>query len=273
MFYSRGMHRFAPAYLASALAAALAGFTGTPTLAAGNDVPTARAIAEKASRVGSPDSIRQSITMRLVDGKNERVRKLVISRKGAPDAADSATRVEFLEPADVAGTVLLTVGRSGNRTQHLYLPGLKRVRRIAGSQRGGAFVGSDFSYEDLAGRDLDGFDLRLLPDETVGGRAVHVIEATPKKGTDSAYGKTISYVTTEDHLILKVRFFDPKGTETKVLSVDPEKVERKGELRVPRHLEMSSKKDGHRTVLETTEVEIDPKLDDALFDVRSLDRG
>lgn len=233
-----------------------------------------REIADKASESGTPAAIRQKTTMTLSgkDGKDTRKRSMTIERKGLP-GKDSMTRIAFHEPKDVAGTVLLSLEKGKDRVQHLWLPGVKRVRRIAGAQRSGAFMGSDFSFEDLAGRSLDDYELTALPDETVAGKPAYVVQAVPKKGAETSYAKTISSIAKEDFLTLRVRFFDAKGSELKVLEVDPEKVKREGTIRVPLRLEMTTLKDGHKTVLETTEAEIDPKLDESLFDPKNLDPG
>ena len=232
----------------------------------------ARAIAEKAADAGRAKALRQKTTMTLIDAKGgSRARTIAIASRRS--GKDTETRIEFLEPKDVAGTVLLTVEKKGASTQHLYLPGIKRVRRVAVAQRSGAFMGSDFSFEDLEPRNLDGYDLVKLPDETVAGKLCHVIEAVPKKGTDSAYARSISYISQDELLTLRVRLFDAKKTEIKILEVDPERFERKGDTKIPGKMEMKTLKDGHRTVLETSAVEIDPVLQDSLFDPASLDRG
>lgn len=233
-----------------------------------------RAIADKASESGTPAAVRQKTTMTLSgkDGKDTRKRSMTIERKGLP-GKDAMTRIAFHEPKDVAGTVLLSLEKGKDRVQHLWLPGVKRVRRIAGAQRSGAFMGSDFRFEDLEGRSLDDYELTALPEETVAGKPAYVIQAVPKKGAETSYAKTISSIAKDDFLTLRVRFFDAKGTELKVLDVDPERVKREGTIRVPLRLEMKTLKDGHTTTLESTDVEIDPKLDDALFDPKNLDPG
>ncbi len=231
--------------------------------------PTAREIAEKALAATKVASLRQKTTMTLVDAKGgTRVREMRITRTG-DDGKDGATRIEFLSPKDVAGTVLLTVWKKGDATQHLWLPNLKRVRRVAGGSRGGAFMGSDFTFEDLAGRDLDDFEMTLLPEED----GHYAIEAKPKKGVDSAYAKSVTLVRKSDFFTLRVRFFDAKGAELKTLEIDPAKTKPAGAAVLPLSMTMTSKKDGHKTVLETSEVEVAPKLDASTFDPASLEKG
>lgn len=252
--------------------AALFVFLSLPLAASAADELSAEAIVRKATDSGQPASSKQKTTMKLVDGKGaERVRALQITRQKGTSGAWS-TRIEFLEPKDVAGTVLLSVEKDGGVSQHLYLPGVKRVRKLVGKQRGGAFMGSDFAYEDLAPRDLGKSRYTLLADETVAGKPCWTVEATPTKDAESGYAKTVLSITKDDFLTVRVRFFDDKG-ETKVLDVDPAKVHVEGDVRIPKRLEMTAKKGGHRTVIEVDSIDLKPTLDPSTFDPASLDRG
>lgn len=234
--------------------------------------PSAKEIVRRATDQGQPAASRQRSTMRLRDAKGgERVRVIDALRVRSA-RGEWSTRIELLEPKDVAGTVLLSVEKGGQTSQHLYLPGTKRVRRLAGSQRSGSFQGSDFTYEDLAPRDLGASAYRRLDDETVAGRACWVIEATPSKDAGSGYAKTILYVAKDDAVTLRVRFFDAKG-ELKVLEVDPEAVHAEGEVRIPKRLQMTSTRDGHVTVIEVESIDLSPPVDPSRFDPASLDRG
>ena len=251
-----------------ALLAATALLLATPAFAA--DL-TADEIVKKATDFGQPESASQRTKMTLVDAKGgERVRALEVKRVKTKEGW--STRIEFLEPKDVAGTVLLSVEKAGGVSQHLYLPGVKRVRKVTGSQRGGAFMGSDFSYEDLAPREVEKSTYTLLAEETVAGKACYTVEATPKKGTETGYTKSILSIAKDDFVTLRMRLFDKNG-EAKVLEVDPAKVKAEGDVRIPQHMVMTSKKDGHKTVIEVEAVDLKAKIDPAVFDPASLDRG
>ena len=232
-------------------------------------------IVKKASDGGTPDRLREKVTMTLIDAKGAATkRELSIVRGRAGKSAVWNTRMEFESPKDVAGTVLLSLGKAaGTADQYLYLPGLKRVRRIGGSQRSGSFQGSDFAYEDLTTREIESADYRKLADEKVGSDECWQVEATPKKGVDTGYGRTVADIRKTDFLTVRVRFLDAKGGALKTLDVDPAKLKIDGETRIPLHLEMKTAKDGHKTLLEVSAVEINPKIDEALFDPASLDKG
>lgn len=232
---------------------------------------TAEQIVRKATDLGQPESASQKTKMTLVDPKGgERVRALEVKRLKTKDGW--STRIEFLEPKDVAGTVLLSVEKGGGVSQHLYLPGVKRVRRVTGGLRGGAFMGSDFSYEDLAPREVGKAAYKLLADETVAGKACWTVEATPVTGAETGYTKSILSIAKDDYVTLRMRLFDKSG-EAKVLDVDPSKVQVDGDIRIPKHMVMTSKKDGHKTVIEVEAIDLEAKIDPAVFDPASLDRG
>ena len=231
--------------------------------------PDAKDIAAKAQDAGQPDAIAEKATMTLVDkGGAKRVRTMRIVQKKS-GAHQWSARIELVDPKDVAGTVLLTVGDE----QHLYLPGLHRVRRVSGGQKSGSFEGSDFAYEDLAQKNLDQADYALLPDEKVGERDCFVLQATPHQDAGSSYAKTIADVAKDDYVTLRVRFFDASGAEVKRLDVDPSKILVKGTVRIPQHVEMTTAKDGHKTLLDVTDVDMAPKIDAGTFDPASLDKG
>ncbi|HVO29679.1 MAG TPA: outer membrane lipoprotein-sorting protein [bacterium] len=239
---------------------------------------SARDVAKKAADAGAPAALRQAITMTLTDAKGTKTtRAMTIVHKKVGTSGDAAlwnTRIEFQAPKDVAGTVLLSLDKAkGGADQYLYLPGIKRVRRVGGSQKSGSFQGSDFAYEDLGSRELDSADYALLADEKIGADDCYQLQAIPRKRVDTGYGKMLLDVRKSDFLTLRARYFDAKGVELKTLTVDAATVKVQGETRIPQHLEMKTAKDGHATALDVTEIAIDPKIDDAIFDPASLDRG
>ena len=140
-----------------------------------------------------------------------------ISRKDG-DVVQSVVR--FRAPADVAGTAFLLIQRgSAADEQYVYLPALKRVRRIVGRERQGSFMGSDVSYQDLERRDPSAGVYRQRSDEDVGGHACYVVESTPKAGreADHPYSKIVMWVRKTDFVALRIQFFGENGRLQKTL--------------------------------------------------------
>jgi hypothetical protein len=126
--------------------------------------------------------------------------------------------VRFLDPPDVAGTaVLLRQQKGGASEQYIYLSGLKRTRRIAGRERDGSFMGSDFTYADMEGLDLRKAKNVRQADDKVGDAATYVLESTFPAG--GGYGKITTWVRKTDFVALRTRFFDAGGKLLKTLYV------------------------------------------------------
>jgi hypothetical protein len=130
------------------------------------------------------------------------------------------TEIEFATPLDVRGMALLTHAHTGrDDDQWLYLPALKRVKRITSSSRSGSFAGSEFSYEDLVGHVLEKNDYEYLRDEpcpSAPSRKCHVNVQIPK-ATDSGYSKLVGWLDTEDYRAYKVDYFDRRGALIKTM--------------------------------------------------------
>lgn len=111
-------------------------------------------------------------------------------------AGDAKTMVRFTSPPEVKGVGFLSLSRAGkNSDQWLYLPSMKRERRIGTQDRDGSFVGTDFSYEDMEEFDHEKYKVTLRSDEVVAGQPCYVIEAVPmEKAGQSAYEKRLLYL-------------------------------------------------------------------------------
>jgi outer membrane lipoprotein-sorting protein len=138
--------------------------------------------------------------------------------EGAGDKGDKSMMV-FHTPKDIKGTSLLTwshVAKTGD--QWLYLPALKRVKRIASSNKSGPFMGSEFSYEDLTPRNLEKYTYKFLKTEACGKLKCHVIEAFP---TDkkSAYTRQVVFIDIKELRIQKIKFFDRKKSHLKTMRI------------------------------------------------------
>ncbi|MCL2244669.1 MAG: outer membrane lipoprotein-sorting protein [Treponema sp.] len=137
--------------------------------------------------------------------------------KDGPNGA--RTVIVFQLPANVAGTRFLTMDNaSGGTDQWIYLPELRRVRRIASSESGGSFMGTDFSYDDISSMDrevsLDNHT--VLREEALNGKACYVIQSTPKDSSYQ-YSKTLSWVDRNSYLIYKAEMYNRRGELIKVM--------------------------------------------------------
>ncbi len=101
--------------------------------------------------------------------------------------------IRFTSPADIDGTGFLTIEKTGYETdQFLYLPALRRTRRIVSSQKSHRFVNTDFTYEDMERHPVDNYLYILKGEKIVGNLECYQLETRPKKNVISQYSKTIS---------------------------------------------------------------------------------
>ncbi|MBL4730362.1 MAG: outer membrane lipoprotein-sorting protein [Sulfurimonas sp.] len=167
------------------------------------------AIKSDAVMNGFEDSVAK-MTMTLINAKGQqKVRQMRIKVLEGKDADKSL--MEFDTPADVKGTKFLSYEHiKRDDEQWLYLPALKRVKRIASKNKSGAFMGSEFSYEDLSAFNVKKYKYEGEATEgEIDGEAVYIGSSVPISKY-SGYTKLISYVSKESFLIRKIEYYDRK---------------------------------------------------------------
>ncbi|MEW5853805.1 MAG: outer membrane lipoprotein-sorting protein [Myxococcota bacterium] len=220
-------------------------------------------------------NVKAGLRMTLTTAKGEqKVRDLEI--RGIRTADGSVrTLVRFRSPADVAGTTFLVMQNpSGPPDQYLYLPNLKKVRRIAAGQASQSFMGSDFTFLDMSpvpAARADEVSYNRLPDAEIGGQPVYVVEVTPKL-QGSPYSRVVVHVHKEHLIPLKVEFFDAVGAPLKTLSVKKLKKLKSsdGSKVVPLESEMRNLQKGSATVMSLEDVDLEAKLNPEDFTPAAL---
>lgn len=136
---------------------------------------------------------------------------------GGEDNGDKSLTV-FDSPNDVKGTAFLSYSHIVSADdQWLYLPALKRVKRISSSNKSGPFMGSEFAFEDLSSFEVGKYHYKYLADEDVAGQKAFKIEYYPTY-KHSGYKKMISWIDQQEYRVLKTDFYDRKGALLKTLS-------------------------------------------------------
>lgn len=163
------------------------------------------------------EGARTRVRMMLIDangGKQERAMDVI----GRRTQGLVQSLVRFTAPQDIAGTAFLMIERGKDQSeQYIYLPGLKRTRRIVGREREGSFMGSDFTYADMQRVDEHQATNKRLPDEKIGSDDVYVIESTISSGAQVAYGKVVTWIRKSDFVALRTRFYDRSDKLVKTL--------------------------------------------------------
>jgi hypothetical protein len=265
--------------LAAALAAAALGTTSVVS-AAGKSAASAAATKSPTA----PELISQILDSDPwgLSGAEVTARAIIKSDDGATreiafkawshryDKPLSKSLVRFTGPADLAGTSFLQVQKKdGDDDRYLFLPELKRSRRIAGKMRGNSFMGTDFSYADMDRRDIRESDSQLLPDEKLGKYDVYHLVAKPK-ASDSQYGKVEIWARKDNLVPLKMLMFNKSGTLVKTLVA--EEIKRiDGQWFITRSL-MTANQDRRSTQLVLESVKPKDDIADDQFTVRNLEK-
>ncbi len=180
----------------------------------------------------------------------------------------------FTAPADVKDTsfMIWSYDEEGREDdQWIYLPALRKIKRISSESKGDYFMGSDFTYDDLGDRWPDKDTHTILRDESLDGIPHWVIESRPKEA-DSMYSRTVVWVRQDGSWLgTKKEFYDPEGDLLKTLTV--EKIEEIQGYWTVMESVMHNVQNDHRTIMSLADVSIDVGLDGELFTERSMRRG
>ena len=126
----------------------------------------------------------------------------------------------FDRPRDVKGTAFLVHAHKEEADdQWLYLPALKRVKRISSSNQSGSFMGSEFSYEDMGASEIEKYTYRHLGDEPCGDLICDVIERFPTQ-EDSGYSRQVLWIDSAEQRTVKIEYYDRRESHLKTLLVD-----------------------------------------------------
>ena len=178
--------------------------------------------------------------------------------------------IRFTEPADIKGTGFLLIEKQGGKTeQFLYLPALRRSRRIVSSQKSHRFVNSDFSFEDMERRQVETFEHAITGEEKISDIECFILESIPKKGTKSQYFRIKSWVAKKIYVPLKVDYFDKKGQLLKKYQVL--KLKKIQNIWTETMVTMEDMKRRHKTVLKLHSISYNIGIEDSTFTRKRLE--
>jgi len=242
--------------------------------AVGADARGDQIAAQYFGHVKAADSSANAV-MTLVDKSgNKKVRELDMFTKDSP--AGVFTFIEFKKPADVAGTKFLTTPlKDGTSEQRLYLPALKKTRKIASSDKSGEFVNSDLTYYDMEDRKLEDntytflAENETLPDKAFEGMKFNKIEVKAK-ADDSPYAKSVFWINMADFHASKVEVYDKKGGALWKTILFVKYDEQKG-VKMPVQTLVTNHKKGSKTLLQLNNLAVNTGLKDEVFSVKNLE--
>jgi outer membrane lipoprotein-sorting protein len=210
------------------------------------------------------------------DRGQQRERKSSGLIKLQPNGVDSKLVVKFSTPADIKGTGVLQIEHiESDDDLWIYLPALKRSRRLVANNKKDSFVGSDFSYGDITLPKVDQYRHTLLRAEKIDDHDCYVVESLPATDTvkaNSGYSKKITWVRTDNFVESKVEYYDLAGRLLKTQRAGRHQLVESDKGRwFAMYREMTNHQNGHRTTIITAKAEAVAIPDDS-FTTRYLER-
>jgi len=229
----------------------------------------------KATKLAGSESIS---TMTIIDGKGrERVREIAAVTKLYDDGETEKRLIRFLSPADVKGTGLLTYDyEKKDDDMWLFMPALRKTRRIVSSEKAKNFMGSEFSYADMSPPVLDDFNYTMIGDSEAEGVSCWEIEVIPVDddvADENGFSKRVVHIEKKTFIIRGAVYYDLDGELHKELSVkeiremDPEN----HKYRLI-HMIMVNKQNERQSILKVNKIKFNPDVKDEYFTTRYLER-
>ena len=188
------------------------------------------------------------------------------------DGFDEKTIIFFDKPTDVKGTSLLNwsykeTGKDDD--QWLYLPALRKIKRIASADKEKAFMGSDLTFDDMGDRQVEEDTHGLVKVEEYNGKPCYVIEMVPKE-KDYMYSKKLKWIDKTEFIDYRTDFFDRQGRFLKRQTIDWKKI---GDIWVVTKMVVKNDQTGHSTVVEITDIKLNTGLSEGQFTQKEMESG
>ncbi|MBW2217254.1 MAG: outer membrane lipoprotein-sorting protein [Deltaproteobacteria bacterium] len=243
------------------------------------DDPKAREIMQKVDDRDDGDNMTSQMEMILIDKhQKKRVRQMMAYEK---DKGEDTLKIMFFKyPADVKNTGFLTYdydeyGKDDD--QWLYLPALRKTKRIASSDKDGSFMGSDLNYSDMTSRELEDYDFTIMKEAEVKGQKVWVIQSIPRSKDvidEIGYKKEVLFVRQDNFYVIRAIMWTESGGYLKYMDVKILELIEGIWVGTERHV---TKKKGkqfvHKTILKIDDVKFNQNLDYDMFTTRRLEKG
>ena len=232
---------------------------------------TGKQIIDKVYNRPAGDDQTSDLAMTLTNKSGaQRVRKI---KQFTMDLGDVEKSIMFfLSPADVKNTSFMnwTYDSDQSDDQWIYLPALKKTKRISSDSKSDYFMGSDFTYDDLGDRKLEDDTHQLLREETIDGKECYVVESV-SKDEDYMYSKTVVWVNKSNFIGVKKEFYDEDEDLLKILTI--KEVEKISDIWVIKNSEMKNVQKNHRTTIILSNIQINTGMSASKFTERMMMRG
>jgi len=231
-------------------------------------------ITQKAMDVSDIASYEMTSSLTTYDAKgNKRVREMVMASKKFGET--NKVLLKFTAPANVKGTgILIYDNKNKDDDMWVYMPALRKTRRIISSEKSKSFMGSEFSNADMSRPTLDDFNYKLIGSDVYNGKNCWVVESTPKTekvADQNGYSKKISWIDKDDYYMYKTEYYDLDGDLWKVMTLSDYQPLGKGKA-MARKMEIENKQNDRKSVFAISRIQVGSSLTENSFTVAMLEK-
>jgi outer membrane lipoprotein-sorting protein len=234
---------------------------------------TGQEIMDKSSEIQTTQSAAMDIQMDLIDERGSVSTRRLQMLSMQDSSGQNRTIAVFLSPPNIKDTRFLTVENDvRSDDQWIYLPSIRKLKRIASSDQDSSFMGTDFTYADMSDTQTDTDRHRLLREEIFEGRLCYVVESIPLDPDSSSRSKLVSWVDKEWFIPLKVDFYDKRSNELSRTAIS-EDIVLIDDIWTPRKITMTTHSSGHKTILSILQVRYNVAMNPGFFTTNFLTTG
>jgi hypothetical protein len=242
------------------------------------NLPTGDVIAQHINARNEGQAVSRNLKMEMIDSRDKkRVRETRTFRKYYGEEKRSV--IFYLQPKNVKDTAFLTYDypQTVDDDQWLYLPAMRKVRRISASDRGDYFLGTDFTYEDMKLEtkvSIEDYTRRTIGEDEVDGHHCYVVESKPvndETAKELGYGRIEQCIDDEIWMVRRGRFWDTHGKQLKTIYVKD--IRQVQGIWTQHRLEVENHKTGHRTFFTFSKIDYAEGVNDNVFTQNAIQRG
>lgn len=234
---------------------------------------TGRDVMDKMELKETPKSTHALVELLIIES-NGSVKDRVVEMWSLTGSDDlNRQMMVFRAPASVKNTRFLVKENESSDDKWIFMPALGKVRRIAASDGDSAFMGTEFTYDDMSGGDIDDDTHTLLREEELDGYNCYVVESIPKDMSDSQYNRRVQWIVKDNDILMPIRveLYNKKSMLNKILTIS--KLENIDGFWIPSSTKMENVISNRASEINNKKIEINKRTNPAYFEKRFLTTG
>ena len=240
--------------------------------------PDGREIIQKSRDASKLEGMEAISTLRIYDAKGrERVRQTSMASKLFENGATEKRIIRFLSPAEVKGTGMLIYDYDErNDDMWIYMPALRKTRRIISNEKSKSFMGSEFSNADMSAPSLEDFNYTVTGSGFVQGTDCWIVEVVPMNEDvmdEVGYDRQLAWIGKQDFVFRQAEYFDEDGELFKQMTTSGVKlIDPSGKKYIATRMEMNNLQNGRKSVMTLDEIQYNPNVKEEYFSLGYLER-